>query len=247
MSFKPRQSVMKRISIISILLSVLSFNVVTGQEWRGGVGLILSEEYSSPTVIDLDSIVVYEDNLHGGGQLMPAVYYEHPVTPALHVRAGINYYRTGLSLSAFRRTGNPLGPVSKGTVVGMPTFEFPISIDWRIPLLRIMRLHLTGGISVIHHLIVFREKYTGITGNPYFPPSVADVLNAAATLPKTTYMNYYYALGLTYGRMGVEASWHENLSHSTAGSLDLWGEQFSFLRRGETIRLAVMYSFWRKN
>jgi hypothetical protein len=230
-----------RVLICTLLISTFSF----AQVLHIGPVLTVGEQSFYSNIIDLDSIVIYERNVHKGLLLHPpAVRVEFTITNRVNLGIGAQYRWSAFSMSVYKKTTHPLGPASKGTVVGLPTFEFPVAGFYNFNPARKLQARVFGGAMGVINMIRFDPMYKGDPGSDDFPPSVADVLNHAGSIPKRAYLNQFIGINLSYWRLGLDIYQTATLSNSMNGPLKIWGGEYAFNRKSRSLRLALTYKLF---
>lgn len=231
--------------IFTPILFLSSFS--PAQELHIGLGTTLTEYSTGTPYIDLDSVVIYEDNRNKGwGRLIPTIYYLQNITSKFSMKVGFQYRLTAMDLSAYQKTEHPLGPASKGNLASLPTFEFPLTASYRIIQKRKMKLNVMGGIMPVVNKINSKDDYTAEPSSLDWTQPVADALNQAGALPKSTYVNYHYGFTIAYQKFGVDVYWQHNITRSLTKPLELYGKKFEFQRRTRSFRFALYYRIWSK-
>jgi hypothetical protein len=233
--------------LLSLIYVMFLSNLLVAQELHLGVGFIVGEQNYNSTVIDLDSIVVYQNNLYSGYQLNPpSIRLELSLSKKVHVALGLQYRTNFFNLGTYRRVSEPLGPAAKGTVVSLPTLEIPMSAFYDVFSSKNVHLRVYGGAMAAYNGIRFHANHKGDPQSLDFTPSVAHVLNQAGTVPKRSYTNYFYGINIQYKRFGFEIYRVNTLSRTMNKSFKIWGTEHTFNRRSKSLRLTLTYKIWKR-
>lgn len=233
--------------VLVFLFSLFVPGRTNAQELYAGLGITLAEQYISPTVIDLDSLQVFENNTFDNHRAFPLmVRLEFPLSPNLHLATGFQYRLTFLSLGVNTMLNDPLGPVQKVTVVGLPTFEFPVSLYYQLPFTQKLKIRLFGGLMPVVNRVRFSTHHKARPNSPDWTPAVADALNAAPSIPKKAYLNSHYGLQFSYWRLALEGYVHHTLSRSLSNGYTFRGESYAFSRKAFSVRVGLSYRVWKR-
>lgn len=83
--------------------------------------------------------------------------------------------------------------------------------------------------------------------NKFISPAMAEVLYNFKAVSKPVVWKYSLGIGANVWRLRVEARWQYDFS-STTNSYKVWGKQFDFQSRNNTIRFGLGYNLnWNKN
>ncbi|MGB5927639.1 MAG: hypothetical protein WBH03_05665, partial [Cyclobacteriaceae bacterium] len=61
-------------------------------------------------------------------------------------------------------------------------------------------------------------------------------------LPKRFYMDYLAGGRLSYRRINLDVYYQSNITGNLNNNLEIWGQEFLFKRRTESVRLLLSYS-----
>jgi hypothetical protein len=195
-----------------------------------------------------DSIVFYEENRNA--QYYPlGIQYQMPLKGRLSIRAGTIFYMPGTDFAAYKKEycSQCPGPVTKITGVSHPTLELPLLASYIFFKRRKWSANINLGISPAIRLK--KEAIKQVANPPDFEPEIAEILNAAPSTIKTSYINYRYGLQIQYDRFSLEAFLQQNLSRSVGESLQVWGNDYRFTRRTGSLSVHLSYAVfrWEKN
>ncbi|MGB3181759.1 MAG: hypothetical protein WBB45_10240 [Cyclobacteriaceae bacterium] len=209
------------------------------QSIKVGAGIVLSEETTYETPIDLDSIVFYQRPYKGSNRLILSIRYQYPISKLLSLSAGFQTHGNGAGLTIEKRGTDTTNFNKKLTTAGITEFEFPIAASYSFVSEGSFDLMIFGGLIPIVNKINFDPIYEE---GPQYPASVAEGLNKAGTLPKRFHMDYQVGGRLSYKRFNVDVYYQSNLTSNLNNNLEIWGSEFLFKRNTESVRLILSYS-----
>ncbi|QDH80831.1 hypothetical protein FKX85_17990 [Echinicola soli] len=223
------------------------------QELKLGFGYIPRYPVYSNTVIHSGDIYVYEDYLQGGPGLMPAIEYKWIINNRFSLATGLQYHWTGITIGIASNyapspypQNNNLNLSEKGTSVGVRNFEIPFTVRYVLMKYKGMKLNLLGGIAPV---ITAKSAYhydKVPDGETWSEEKVA-ALNAAITIPKKSYTNYFYGVSLDYHRFELAYISVRNIDSSLSDGYVLYGETYPFKRKYKSNRIALFFTLIKKN
>jgi hypothetical protein len=243
----PKDLQVTKLSLLFYLLFLS--NSLIAQELHMGPLMTLGERYYNATIIDLDSIVIFEDNQYKGMNLHPpAIRLEYPLSKNFHLGLGIQYRRTSFNMGVYKKTSHPLGPAKKGSIVSLPTLEIPLTAFYNLTPARKTNVRVFGGIMGAINGIRFDPSiYKGDPQSEDYPLSVAEALRRADSVPRRAYLSNFFGLNITYWRIGLDIYQTATLSRSMNSPLEIWGGEYAFNRKSRSLRLALTYKLWERN
>lgn len=226
------------------LLTILITLCLPGGIYAQEVQITLGKRFESArsSVIRIDSVVFFEDNLNS--QKYPiGINLKVPVSRRLHYMSGIQFYRPATGYAAYKDTVCTLCPVVKATTIGHPTLEFPQQLTFSLFKSGNWQAEVLGGITPALRTRIRQSPYTGAPNPPDWDEGVIKVLNAASSTVKRAYVNYHYGFQIQYRRVGILTFWQQNLSKNLAKPLDLGGKQYPLVRRTGSLQFSLTYTF----
>ncbi|MEM7108143.1 MAG: hypothetical protein AAF519_07940 [Bacteroidota bacterium] len=230
---------MRQVLAISFLF--LLSNSGIAQELSIGFGLY-SEQSSGSSGLDLDSVFVLEDNRYISGRLGAIhVSFHYKVKPNLKLGLALQYRVSYFDLSAYALFDHPLGPVGKGTVVGVDNIEIPITGNLILNPKARAQVRVIAGITPVFGIVNSKTDYEADPTTLDWTQPVADALNAAASIPSRRHINYQCGLGASYKRFDLTCSIYGNLTRNIANDYEIWGQSFGFRRTIRGAQLIFSY------
>ncbi|MFA0961669.1 hypothetical protein AB9P05_07670 [Roseivirga sp. BDSF3-8] len=226
-------------AILIFLTILISYSTAIAQKLDIGIGTVLSERRTYQTPVDLDSIVFFERDYLGSGQLLPFIRYSHPINSYFEVSVGIQTQRNSAGLTVEKRATDSTFMNSKLTSAYLKGFEFPIAGHYIFNRDGDFQLRVFAGIIPIINKVDFDARFKE---GPQYPASVAEALNKAGTLPKRFHMDYQVGGRLSYKRFNVDIYYQSNLTSNLNNNLEIWGHEFLYKRNTESVRLILSYS-----
>jgi hypothetical protein len=231
--------------ITFLCLNLYFLSNVLAQEVQFSIGQRFESARSS--VIRMDSIVFFEDNLNRRYNPL-GLNVNLPVSRRWDFQTGINFYRPSTNYGAYVDDTCSVCPVVKVTGVYYPTLEFPQMAGFHFFQSRNWKAVVLGGITPALRFIK-KGSYHDASRYPDWSQEVADVLNAAPTTVKKAYVNYTYGLQIQYGRFTLRGMWQQNLSRNVANPLRVWDNQYHHVRRTGSLTLSLNFTVfkWRSD
>ncbi|MGB5979411.1 MAG: hypothetical protein WBG62_18495 [Cyclobacteriaceae bacterium] len=226
-------------AIFVIFIGIIFSTTALAQKLDVGIGTVLSERRTYQTPVDLDSIVFFERDYLGSGQLMPFIRYTHPIKPYFDISFGMQIQSNSAGLTVEKRATDSTYLNSKLTAAYLKGFEFPIAGHYIFNQDEDFQLSFFAGIIPIINKVNFDDRFKE---GPQYPASVAEGLNKAGTLPKRFHMDYQVGGRLSYKRFNVDVYYQSNLTSNLNNNLEIWGSEFLFKRNTESVRLILSYS-----
>jgi hypothetical protein len=226
-------------AILIYLTILVSYSTAIAQKLDLGIGTVLSERRTYQSPVDLDSIVFFERDYLGSGQLLPYIRYNHPINSYFEVSIGIQTHRNSAGLTVEKRATDSTFMNSKLTSAYLKGFEFPLAGHYIFNRDGDFQLRVFAGIIPIINKVDFDARFKE---GPQYPASVAEGLNKAGTLPKRFHMDYQVGGRLSYRRFNVDIYYQSNLTSNLNNNLEIWGHEFLFKRNTESVRLILSYS-----
>ena len=236
-----------RISLLIAVLLCLSIKSI-GQDLRIGITNVEERSFSN-TVVQLDSVNVFEQVQDDASYLMPFVKVEWPLSERFHTRFGVQYYRSYLSLSASYTSEsfpNHIPFISKGRVTSTHNFEFPVGISYFLVRKNQFKIFLELSAVPVWSIQDFEPFDLEVPQGIDWTQEILDVINAVETIPDPFYMNYQYGISMEYKRFGLTLFRSANMSRSISTDYELYGQSYNFQRRIRSTRIGLYYSFGLK-
>ncbi|WP_146613721.1 hypothetical protein [Algoriphagus yeomjeoni] len=230
-----------------IFICLLFSPIVTwSQEFKVGMGIVSGEEKFNNSLIEIDTLSVYEGNLRAEEpRLMLYVQYAHSCGSRFKGTIGAQYYKSYASI--FVTTPIEGVPIDSKKVTSLRSnnFEFPIGGSLNLFDINLLKFNLIAGIVPVFSFSSsphFDEIPDGID----WTQEIVDALNAVETIPKKYHTNYLYGFSLEYWRMGLAFTRNHNFS-SISNDYILYGESYSFERKTISNRVTLYYTLVRNN
>ncbi|AKD04312.1 hypothetical protein PKOR_15965 [Pontibacter korlensis] len=203
------------------------------------VGLLFDNPTGS---VLLDSIQV---TLRGDNDRQPYLggYLSYELSPSFTVSSGINYYNSYKGARVYNTSKDGFERLIHTTSGGNRSLELPVLVEYQLPVRR-RSLFVMAGVSPNIRLTRDGQDYFS---NKFISPAMAEVLYNFKAVSKPVVWKYSLGIGANVWRLRVEARWQYDFS-STTNSYKVWGKQFDFQSRNNTIRFGLGYNLnWNKN
>lgn len=236
-----------KIRILMFLFLGLSLETL-GQNLKFGIAT--GREYSfSNSVVQIDSVTVFEQTEKGDYFLIPFVKIEWALSERFRSSFGVQYYRSYLSLLA-RYTSESFPKhipfITKGGLTTTYNFEFPVGISYVLVNKNQFKLFLELAAVPVWSIQDFEPFKLEVPQGIDWTQEILDVINAVETIPNPFYMNYQYGLSMEYKRFGLTLFRSENMSRSISTDYQLYEQSYNFQRRIQSTRLGIYYSLGLK-
>ncbi len=237
-----------RIRLLILLFVGLSFEFF-GQNLKIGIASIKESSFSN-SVVQIDSVSVFEQTQKGDDYLMPFVKVVWPLTERFYSSLGLQFYQSFISLTAkYTSTSFPrhIPFISKGGATTTYNFEFPLGLSYLLVKKNQLRVFLELSAVPVFAIQKFTPfpVYEGLFGLDW-TQEIVDVLDAVETIPEPFYVNYQYGLSAEYKRFGLTVYNAENMSQSISSDYRLYDQKYDFKRSIRSTRLGLYYSFGLK-
>ncbi|MFA0962811.1 hypothetical protein AB9P05_13495 [Roseivirga sp. BDSF3-8] len=226
----------------AILFILFTWQTGNCQQLQIGSGMVLAENEYYPATAQIDSVIVFRRNYHGGKQLVPFLRYISPAIGHFTFSGGVSYYANHAGLSAYKIIDSSTRSGIKTTTIGIKSLEVPLMVNYSLFPESDLTLKIFAGVIPVFSHINFDPVYKGDNSSIDFPQKVADVLNKAGTLPKRYYTDYQYGANISYKRFGLDVFIQQNLTSNINNNLKIWDQEALFTRKNETLRLLLSYT-----
>lgn len=232
-----------------LMFLFLGLNLETlGQNLKFGIAT--GKEYSfSNSVVQIDSVSVFEQTEKGDYFLIPFIKIEWPLSERFRSSFGVQYYRSYLSLTAtYTSESFPkhIPFITKGGLTTTYNFEFPVGISYVLVKKNQFKLFLELAAVPVWSIQDFEPFDIEVPQGIDWTQEILDVINAVETIPNPFYMNYQYGLSMDYKRFGLTLFRSENMSRSISTDYQLYEQSYNFQRRIQSTRLGLYYSLGLK-
>ncbi|GMQ26988.1 hypothetical protein Aoki45_36710 [Algoriphagus sp. oki45] len=236
-----------KIRILMLLFLGLNLEAL-GQNLKFGIAT--GREYSfSNSVVQIDSVSVFEQTEKGDYFLIPSFKIEWALSERFRSSFGVQYYRSYLSLLA-RYTSESFPKhspiITKGGLTTTYNFEFPVGISYVLVKKNQFKLILELAAVPVWSIQDFEPFKLEVPQGIDWTQEILDVINAVETIPNPFYMNYQYGISMEYKRFGLTLFRSENMSRSISTDYELYGQSYNFQRRIQSTRLGLYYSLGLK-
>lgn len=236
-----------RIKLLIFLFLGLSFETF-GQNLRVGIASVKESSFSN-SVVQVDSVFVFERTQKGDYYLMPFVKVEWPLNERFYSSFGVQFYKSFVSLTA--KYTSELFPkhspfLSKGGLTSTYNFEFPVGLSYLLVKNNQFRVFLELSAVPVWSIQDFTPFDLDVPQGIDWTQEILDVINAVETIPNPFYMNYQYGISVEYKRFGLTVFRVENMSRSISTDYQLYGQNYNFQRRIQSTRIGLYYSFGLK-
>ena len=228
-----------RIKWMIIFFLGLSFESF-GQNLRVGFGFV-NERSFSKSVVQLDSVLVFEATRERTSDLMSFVRFDWPLTERLYANSGTQFYLSPVFLTA------KYPKASKGWSTSVYNLEMPLGLSYLLVKKNQLKISLELSAVPVFAIQKFTPfpVYEGLFGLDW-TQEIVDVLDAIETIPEPFYVNYQYGLSAEYKRFGLTIFKSDNVDRSISNSYTLYDQNYNFQRRISSTRLGMYYSFGLK-
>ena len=233
----------KSLIVYGVLFLIPLFSI--SQELKIGLGIIPIQEKFSNSLVQIDTLSVYEGNLKSSGPvLMPYIQYSHSFGDKIKGTISLQYYELGASIFV----STPLDGMSieskKGTTISSKNMEFPIGGSFNLFDKDQLKFKLMGAIVPV---VCFSSStyFNEVPEGGGWTQEIVDALNAAETIPKKYYTNYLYGFSVDYWRLGLSFTRNHNFS-SISNDYVLYGQSYRFERKVVSNRITLYYTLVRK-
>ena len=232
-----------------LMLLFLGLNLESlGQNLKFGIAT--GQEYSfSNSVVQIDSVSVFEQTEKGDYFLIPFIKIEWPLSERFRSSFGVQYYRSYLSLTAkYTSESFPkhIPFITKGGLTTTYNFEFPVGISYVLVKKNQFRVFLELSAVPVWSIQDFEPFDLEVPQGIDWTQEILDVINAVETIPNSFYMNYQYGVSMEYKRFGLTLFQSENMSRSISTDYQLYDQSYNFQRRIQSTRIGLYYSFGLK-
>ncbi|WP_113922072.1 hypothetical protein [Cognataquiflexum aquatile] len=228
-------------------LVLFASQAVFSQSLKVGFGLVDERRWSA-SQIQMDTLVGYEQTNFSTAYPMPFVSVQYPISNKWLFNLGVQYYVSSIAFAVeyTSETWPDYFPsMGKGWGTVMRNIEVPIGLSYRIIGLEKLKVYLDLNASPVFAIQDFRKLELEPQGLDW-TQEVIDALNAAETIPKSFYMNYQYGISVEYKRIGLTFIRSANMNRSISNGYTLYGQEYNYMRRTQTNRLGIYYSFGLK-
>ena len=237
-----------RIRLLTLLFVGLSFESF-GQNLKIGIASIKESSFSN-SVVQIDSVSVFEQTQKGDDYLMPFVKVVWPLTERFYSNLGLQFYQSFVSLTAkytSKSFPHHIPFISKGRATTTYNFEFPLGLSYLLVKKNQLRVFLELSAVPVFAIQKFTPfpVYEGLFGLDW-TQEIVDALDAVETIPEPFYVNYQYGLLAEYKRFGLTLFKSDNVDRSISNRYTLYDRNYNFQRRISSTRLGMYYSFGLK-
>jgi hypothetical protein len=236
-----------RIKLLILILLGLNLKL-SAQNLRLGFGFV-NQMSSSSRIIQLDSVMVFEDDQQGSFDLMPFLSFEWPITERLYSNLGVQFYKSAVFLET-RYTSDSYPKhipfITKGWSTPVYNVELPFGLSYSIFRKKNIRINVDFMAVPVWSIQNFTPLSIDVPQGIDWTQEILDVLNAVETIPSSFYMNYQYGLSVGFNRIGVTLFRANNMNRSISNGYTLYGTTYSFERRIRSTRIGLYYSFGLK-
>ncbi|WP_297338129.1 hypothetical protein [Algoriphagus sp.] len=233
-----------KINFLIFIFLGLSFESF-GQNLRIGFGLVDETSFSN-SVVQIDSVTVFEDPRQGSSDLMPFIKIELPFSKRFYSSIGVQFYQSWVDLRAkYTSKSFPehIPYSSKGWLGPVNNFEFPVGISYLLVQKNQFKLFLELSAVPVWSIQDFEPFDLEVPQGIDWTQEILDVINAVETIPDPFYMNYQYGISVEYKRFGLTLFRTANMSRSISTDYELYGQSYNFQRRIRSTRIGLYYFF----
>ncbi|MFN3758910.1 MAG: hypothetical protein ACK4SF_06815 [Algoriphagus aquaeductus] len=230
----------KLLILIFVGLTIESF----GQNLRVGFGFVNQMSFSN-SVVQLDSVKVFENRQQQSFDLMPYFKLEWPITERFNSNLGVQFYKSAVFLTTNYRSDffpETIPSISKGWSTPIYNLEFPIGLSYTLVKKKQFRVFLEFSAVPVWSIQNFTPFDIDVPQGIDWTQEILDVINAVETIPNPFYMNYQYGISMEYKRFGLTLFRSENMSRSISTDYHLYEKSYNFQRRIQSTRFGIYYS-----
>lgn len=232
--------------LFCIILGIPTFSF--SQNLKIGIASVKESSFSN-SLVQIDSVAVFEQVQRGDIRLMPFVKAEWPINERLYSSFGVQYYRSYLSLTA-RYTSESYPEhipfITKGRSTSTSNLEFPLGLSYLLVKKNQFRVFLELSAVPVWSIQGFIPLDIDVPQGIDWTQEILDVINAVETIPNPFYMNYQYGISMEYKRFGLTLFRSANMNRSISNGYTLYGQEYNFMRRTQSTRFGIYYSFGLK-
>lgn len=236
-----------RIRLLMFIFLGLGFESF-GQSLRVGIASVKESSFSN-SVVQIDSVFVFERTQKGDYYLMPFVKVEWLLTERFYSSFGVQFYKSFVSLTA-KYTSESFPEhspfITKGGLTSTYNFEFPLGLSYLLVKKNQFRVFLELSAVPVWSIQDFTPFDLDVPQGIDWTQEILDVINAVETIPNPFYMNYQYGISMEYKRFGLTLFRTANMSRSISTDYQLYGQNYNFQRRIQSTRIGLYYSFGLK-
>lgn len=233
-----------KINFLIFIFLGLSFGSF-GQKLRLGFGLVNEKSFSN-SVVQIDSVLVFEDIRQETSDLMPFVKIELPISERFYSTFGVQFYKSYVSLIAkYTSESYPehIPFITKGWGTSIYNLEFPVGVSYLLVQKNQFKIFLELSAVPVWSIQDFEPFDLEVPQGIDWTQEILDVINAVETIPDPFYMNYQYGISVEYKRFGLTLFRTANMSRSISTDYQLYGQNYNFQRRIRSTRIGLYYSF----
>jgi hypothetical protein len=234
----------KLLILIFLGMTIKSF----GQNLRIGFGFVNQMSFSN-SVVQLDSVTVFENTQQESFDLMPNVKLEWPITGRFHSNLGVQFYKSVVFLTTNYRSNffpETIPSISKGWSTPISNLEFPLGLSYLLVNKNQLKVFLEFSAVPVWSIQNFTPFDIDVPQGIDWTQEIVDVLNAVETLPRSFYVNCQYGISVEYRRFGLTLFRTANMNRSISNNYQLYDQEYHFQRRIRSSRIGLYYSFGLK-
>ncbi len=233
--------------LFTVCLVIFSSQTVFSQSLKVGFGLV-DERRQSASMIRMDTLIGFEQTNFSTSDPMPFVSFTYPFSDRFNLNVGLQYYRSTIAFAVeYTSESWPkfIPSLGKGWGTAMRNIEVPVGVSYKLIRSDKFKVYLDLNASPVFAVQDFEKLDLEPQGIDW-TQEVIDALNAAETIPKSFYMNYQYGISVEYKRFGLTLFQTANMNRSISNGYTLYDQEYNFMRRTQSTRLGLYYSFGLK-